>query len=133
MKTVKNQFKENEMHELAECYGDGEYYVYIWVDIWDNVFYVGKGEGRRYKDCGNRSIEFELYRRKWGGRPLIVAFGMTKDDALCFEYRLIKAYRKLGFPLTNSKNFRYSTMARENKKSLNYGVPYTEYLTDAVS
>lgn len=133
MKTVKNQFKENEMHEMAQCYGDGEYYVYIWVDDKDNVFYVGMGKGDRYIECDSRNTYFKLHLLHYGGRPLIVAFGMTKDDALCFEYRLIKAYRRLKFPLTNSSSFKHPLISRNSKKVFDYGVPYTEYLTDAVS
>lgn len=89
-------------HESAECYGAGLHCVYFWEDESGEVFYVGSGKGYRFNDIKSRSAEFvERYNQSINPRPRIVAYGMEKEESLLFETRLIKAFKKRGFPLVN--------------------------------
>lgn len=90
-------------HEDAERYGDGMYCVYFWEDEDFEVFYVGSGKGYRFNSVNEkaRSQEFMKWIRGRNCRPRIVAFGMTKEESLDFERRLITEFWNLGFPLVN--------------------------------
>ena len=90
-------------HEDAERYGDGLYCVYFWEDDDCNVFYVGSGKGYRFNSVNEkaRSAEFMEWIRTKQCRPRIAAYGMTKEESLEFEKRLISEFWKLGFPLVN--------------------------------
>lgn len=87
-------------------YGDGEYCVYFWqIDSTCEVFYVGSGKGYRFNDINpkSRSKEFmEIYNDNKCS-PKIVAYGMSKEQSLDFEKRLIKAFWKLDMPLVNQQ------------------------------
>lgn len=90
-------------HEDAEMCGDGLYCVYFWEDEDYEVFYVGSGKGYRFNSVNEktRSKEFMKWIRGCNCRPRIVAFGMTKEESLNFERRLITEFWRLGFPLVN--------------------------------
>lgn len=89
------------MHECAERYGDGDYCVYLWEDNRREVFYVGSGKNYRYSSKEARTSEFKKWLEHRPCRPLIVAYGMTKEESLDFEMRLIKSFWKRKFPLVN--------------------------------
>lgn len=93
----------NAMHEESECYGDGDQCVYFWEDSLGDVFYVGSGKYYRFQNVADncRSPEFMAVYRMGGCRPRIVAYGMSKEESLDFEKRLITAFWELDFPLVN--------------------------------
>ena len=86
----------------AVCYGDGRYYVYLLEDDNCNVFYIGSGSGKRFLDVTSRSAEFmEQYKARNNPRPVIIAYGMDKEESLLLEMRFIKEFKRLGFSLAN--------------------------------
>lgn len=91
-------------HEMAERCGDGLYCVYLWEDENGETFYVGSGKGYRFNSANPtaRSAEFmERYNNSANPHPRILAYGMSKDDALDFEKKAIEAFSEVGFPLVN--------------------------------
>ena len=94
-------YQPDEFAENCLFCDDGNYHVYYWENEIGEVFYVGSGIERRYRDTVSRSDEFKEYISKHKCRPLIAAFGMSKDNARKFEADLIEIYRGLGFPLQN--------------------------------
>lgn len=91
-------------HENAERYGNDRHCVYLWEDDSCDVFYVGRGVGYRFSDVNpkTRSAEFlKWYKNCRNPHPHIVAYGMTMEEAIAFEKRLILAFWELGFPLVN--------------------------------
>ena len=89
------------MHEAAERYGNGDYCVYLWEDDRGEVFYVGSGKNYRFSAREARSYEFKKWLEHSQCRPRIVAYGMSKEESLDFEKRLITAFWELDFPLVN--------------------------------
>ncbi len=70
------------------------YYVYEWFKKeTDEVFYVGKGKGNRYKSLRNRNPYFMNVYNKYETDVRIVKENMTERESLEFEYELIKRYR----------------------------------------
>lgn len=76
------------------------FYVYIWSYPDGRPFYVGKGRGTRYRECGNYHSRRVAAKIRHGGGEPIVAFLPMPDEssALVSEAGLIKAYgrRDLG-------------------------------------
>lgn len=73
------------------------FYVYEWFnEETDEVFYVGKGSGKRYKDIKNRNKFFLKYieDNKVGSR--IVKYFENEDDAFNYEKELTKYYKDKG-------------------------------------
>lgn len=96
---------QDSIHQCADNYNNGEYYVYMWVNYYEDVFYVGSGKGNRYACVGEgcRSSDFmTVYDDDC--KPYIVAYGMSEKEARDYEKNLIKAYIKLGFHLVNRKD-----------------------------
>ena len=91
------------IHEDADCYGDGLYCVYFWEDENHDVFYVGSGKGYRFNSVNEkaRSPEFMEWIHTRKCHPRIAAYGMSKEESVSFEMRLIRAFWELGFPLVN--------------------------------
>lgn len=108
------------MHKDAERYGDGEYCVYFWQDKYANVFYVGSGKGYRYNNIAARSFAFKKQLSAGGCEPKIVAYGMSKEESLDFEKRLIAAFWDLEFPLTNIRGVeeREQQLREEGRKRM---------------
>jgi hypothetical protein len=96
-------FPAGVIHPMAESYGSGEHYVYIWTDNFGDVFYVGSGKEYRYKSVNDkaRSAEFMEWFNNSECVPQVVAYDMSKDESLEFERQLIEAYTELGFQLVN--------------------------------
>jgi hypothetical protein len=82
---------------------DGEYYVYEWfIKDTNEVFYVGKGKGNRYKETKSRN-KFFLDMYKTHSCDVRKVFdGLTEKEAFAKEVELIAYYRKnTTFRLTN--------------------------------
>jgi len=73
------------------------YYVYEYFKVESNeVFYVGKGTGRRYKELHNRNPYFLAVYRKYKCDVRKVHEGLTDEQAFEKERELILHYRKSG-------------------------------------
>ena len=64
-----------------------EYYVYGWFNLeWGVYFYIGRGKGNRYKSTANRSKAFKAIVSRWECEPLILAEGLTLEEAEALEH-----------------------------------------------
>lgn len=74
-----------------------KFYVYVWKDLDDgNIFYVGKGCGKRYKSLRNRNKYFMEYVSSHNVDSEIVAYFDTEDEAFKYEESLMKHYKDMG-------------------------------------
>jgi hypothetical protein len=72
------------------------YYVYEWYFIdTDNVFYVGKGKGRRYREQKDRNDKFKNYINKYKCNVRKVFENLTEDVAYQKEIELIAYYKNI--------------------------------------
>ena len=74
---------EDNARELAK----GGYYVYAWACAdWGGIYYyVGKGTGNRYSELSARGRCFKAIFEKWNVFPVILAGGLTADQAEQYE------------------------------------------------
>ena len=81
----------------------GEYYVYEWfIKDTNEVFYVGKGKGKRYKETKNRNKFFKDMYNAHSCDVRKVFEGLTEKEAFAQEVSLIAYYREnTTFRLTN--------------------------------
>lgn len=79
------------------------YYVYIWYIIDTNeVFYVGKGKGKRYKDTSNRNKFFRDMYASHNCDVRKIYENLTELEAFQKEQETIKWYKEnTNFRLTN--------------------------------
>lgn len=76
-----------------------QFYVYKWfVESTNEVFYIGKGSGNRYKDIYKRNQIFkqEYYQVYDDCKSEIIAFFNTEEEAFSEEEKLIAYYRSIG-------------------------------------
>jgi hypothetical protein len=80
---------------------EADYYLYVHAKK-DNgdVFYVGKGKRRRAWHT-NRNKMWKAIADKHGFVPIMIRSGLSDDQALAQEVRLIHAYRSAGVVLAN--------------------------------
>ena len=80
-----------------------EYYVYIWYIVDTNeVFYVGKGKGKRYKDTSHRNKFFRDMYASHNCDVRKIYENLTEAEAFQKEQETIKWYREhTDFRLTN--------------------------------
>lgn len=73
------------------------FYVYEWFNVETNeVFYVGKGTGRRKNSISTRTRYFKFYYNKHKCDVRIVCDNLTKENALELEKQLIAQYKAMG-------------------------------------
>ena len=81
------------------------FYVYVWIRGDTNeIFYVGKGSGNRYKDLNMRNKHFLNIVKKIGKNNCtqeFLATNLTEQEAFELEKFYIAKYRKDGIPLVN--------------------------------
>ena len=78
------------------------FYVYEQYNIeTGEIFYVGKGTGRRLKSPNGRNRYFLRYKNKYNCDVRIVKDNLTNDESLELEAELIAKYKKENQPLTN--------------------------------
>lgn len=71
------------------------FYVYEWYNINTNeVFYVGKGSGKRYKDKINRNKNFLEYIKNNSVNVRIVKYFENEEDSFQYEKQLTDYYRR---------------------------------------
>lgn len=77
---------------------DKQYYVYKWfIESTDEVFYIGKGSGDRYKDTFKRNQIFkqEYYNVFPDCKSEIIEYFETEDEAFQYEKEMIAYYRNI--------------------------------------
>lgn len=75
---------------------DKRFYVYEWFNIESNeVFYVGKGNGNRYKIKTGRNRYFMNYINKYKCNVRKIKENLTEKEAFDLEIETIKKYREL--------------------------------------
>lgn len=86
-----------------------KYYTYVWFLKENNeVFYVGKGHGNRYRHkTRKQNPAFTEYVKSHDCDSRIVKDGMTEKEAFDHEVELIAHYRSLGFDLINIQDGGY--------------------------
>lgn len=66
--------------------GNKKFYVYVWFIVsTGEIFYIGKGSGRRYKSLSSRSHRFMKVLEEHECSSRIVQFFDNEDDALSKE------------------------------------------------
>lgn len=84
---------------------DNVYYVYLWTRLDTNeVFYVGKGHGNRYKDMSMRNKYFLNIVNKVGMDHIqidIIEENLSEEEAFAKEQHYIAHYKKISSCLTN--------------------------------
>lgn len=72
------------------------YYIYIHRYLSDNqVFYVGKGSGDRYKKFSNRSYMWKIAAYENGVQVEILHDNLSEEEAFALEIKLIKEYGRI--------------------------------------
>lgn len=81
------------------------FYVYTHsTSVGGDVFYVGKGKGRRAWARSGRSQQWSDVVSKFGLVVSLVEEGLTEDEAYLLEEKLISSYKALGNKLVNKTN-----------------------------
>lgn len=74
------------------------FYVYEWYNIdTQEVFYVGKGSKKRYKDIEHRNQMFLEYVQNNNTSSRIVRYFENEEDSFKYEKELTDAYREKGW------------------------------------
>lgn len=74
-----------------------KFYVYEWYNIDTNeVFYVGKGCGNRYRKVQERNEKFKEYYHSHNVDVRIVKNNLTEDEAFSWEKIITEKYKTLG-------------------------------------
>lgn len=80
-----------------------KFYVYVWFIVsTGEIFYIGKGSGRRYKSLSSRSRRFMKVLEEHECSSRIVQFFDNEDDALSKEAELIGYYSNVSSNLVNA-------------------------------
>ncbi|EPY2277986.1 hypothetical protein ACXAT3_002738 [Clostridium sporogenes] len=75
---------------------DNNFYVYEWYNVDSKeVFYVGKGKNKRYKNTTKRNQYFKNYYNKYECDVRKVKENLTEKEAFNYEIKLIKKYRNI--------------------------------------
>lgn len=79
-----------------------KYYVYTWrIAGTDEVIYVGKGTGNRYKIKKRENSYFMKMIETHDCVPEIIIDGLTEEEAFDYEKMMIAVYRASNYRLTN--------------------------------
>jgi len=74
------------------------YYIYFHIcQTTGQTFYIGKGTGYRAYKKDTRSIKWKAYVAENGYDVFIFKAGLTEDEALRLEDKLIKIHKEFGF------------------------------------
>lgn len=73
-----------------------KYYVYAHATNDGEIFYIGKGSGRRCHQTGNRSVYWKRIRKKYGFNPIILSDFLDEEQAFAEEIKFISIYKKAG-------------------------------------
>ena len=116
------------MKETTITRTERQFYVYEWfVEDTNEVFYVGKGSGTRYKTLSSRNKFFLDMYYTHHCNVRIVKSNLTEQEAFDEEIKRIKHYReKTNFRLTNvadggqgSTGLKYTEEMRQKSSKAN--------------
>ena len=74
---------------------ENKFYVYEWYNVdTDEVFYVGKGCGKRYKEISRRNELFKEYYEKFNVDVRLLKENLSEEEAFYYEkyYSLLLSY-----------------------------------------
>lgn len=99
------------------------FYVYEWFNVdTDEVFYVGKGKGVRYKTIKGRNSYFSNYYGKYSCDVRKIKEKLSEDEAYDLEEKMISHYKEIGQCKCNfhkgGSGGRYKTKFKGDTKSL---------------
>lgn len=76
---------------------EAKYYVYLWkIKETQEVIYVGKGSGKRWRSMKDRNDEFKKIRKQHECECEIVKYFVDEEEAYDFEKELGTFYKKIG-------------------------------------
>ena len=77
-----------------------KYYVYCFYnEDWQEIFYIGKGTGYRWKSTNDRNPHVKSILEHHNCTMRILVGGLTEQDALTKEAELKKLYKANGSPI----------------------------------
>lgn len=94
MHPTEEEFKD-EYNDANEALNE-HYYVYAHATPDGEIFYVGKGSGRRMFFAGNRSVFWKRIVKKYGYTALLLEQGLSEAGAYEREVFWIAHYKSLG-------------------------------------
>lgn len=107
-----------------------KYYVYIWyIKETNEIFYVGKGSGNRYKSMKDRNSYFKNIRKKYDCDYKIVKCFDNEEDAYDFELKLGMQLKEQGQArachiLGQTNKFVSNEVRKKISKTLTGNVPW---------
>lgn len=78
-----------------------KYYIYSHAKPDGEVFYVGKGSGKRLHQTGNRSVFWKRLVKKYGFVSTVLFADLTEAEAFSKEIETIAAYKAIGQCVAN--------------------------------
>lgn len=92
-----------DYNEIIHLPPPNKYYVYEWYFVNTNeVFYIGKGCGKRFKEIHGRNKFFQCMYKSHSCAVRIIMHGFSEVDAYQYERYVIQYYKKFTtFRLTN--------------------------------
>lgn len=84
--------------------GDGDYFVYVWKHAWGDPFYVGSGQGRRWKEKQSRCDGFYQQLDKADAVTYLLLSGVDAQTARLFERYVSVNLVEAGYTLVNGDN-----------------------------
>lgn len=81
-----------------------EFYVYIfYCEEWGDIFYVGKGNGDRYKSLSDRNKQVKAIWNNHKCNSKIIFHGLAEEDALMIEKQLKITLKENGSPIIDGE------------------------------
>ena len=76
---------------------ENKFYVYEWYNVdTDEVFYVGKGCGKRYKEISRRNELFKEYYEKFNVDVRLLKENLSEEEAFYYEKYYVEEYKQNG-------------------------------------
>lgn len=73
-----------------------KFYVYAWYNIdTKEVFYIGKGTGKRYKNTTQRNEKFKEYIKNNNVDVIILKDNLTEEEAFKYEIEYTEKYKAI--------------------------------------
>lgn len=80
------------------------YYVYKHMTNSGEIFYIGKGTGKRCYNLTARSLYHKRISKKHGCIVSIISQNLSEEQAMLLESKLIKKYKNIGLCKANFTN-----------------------------
>jgi len=115
LKILKVNIKNHKKHFQDESFvidknldtqhDEDRYYVYVIInDDWNQIFYVGKGTGSRYKDFHGRSQHIQSILNRYNCHSEIIENNLSEDDALRKEKEYKHKLKLLAYPIIDAED-----------------------------